>query len=173
MREALLGLLERADGLDALGRMEAAEALEQSDDPALLLTTLRSLLRDLAALRAGAGPEALVNADLAARLAPLAAGPLGGAGAPPRRAGRARRAGRCAASRTSSSPSTCSWTPWRGTTRPEPRRGLGRSILAPARRRVLLVHKRLPLSELHDAIEHAGPRAPGARRGQRTWRPGT
>ena len=77
MRESLLGLLERGPGLDPIGRMEAAEALEQEEDPSLLLTTLRSLLRDLAALRAGAGPAALVNADAAERLAALAAGPLG------------------------------------------------------------------------------------------------
>ena len=76
MREGLLTLLERADGLDPIGRMEAAEALEQAEDPALLLTTLRSLLRDLAALRAGAPGEALVNADVAGRLAPLASGRL-------------------------------------------------------------------------------------------------
>ncbi len=76
-REALVGLLERVDGLDALGRMEAAEALEETDDAALLLTTLRSLLRDVAALRAGAPPSALVNVDLAERLRPLGEGPLG------------------------------------------------------------------------------------------------
>jgi hypothetical protein len=57
--------------------MEQAESLEQAEDPALLLTTLRSLLRDLAALRAGATAETLLNADVAGRLAPLAAGPLG------------------------------------------------------------------------------------------------
>ena len=39
--------------------------------------TLRSLLRDLAALRAGAGAQALLNPDRADRLAALAAGPLG------------------------------------------------------------------------------------------------
>jgi DNA polymerase-3 subunit delta' len=76
-REALVALLERVDGLDALGRMEQAEALEQSDDAALLLTTLRSLLRDVAALRAGAAASALVNPDLADRLRPVAEGPLG------------------------------------------------------------------------------------------------
>ena len=65
------------EDLDALDRMTEAEALEQADDPALVLTTLRSLLRDVAALRAGAGPEALLNADVAARLEPLATGPLG------------------------------------------------------------------------------------------------
>ena len=50
---------------------------EQSDDPVSLLTTLRSLLRDLAALRAGAAPGALLNPDRAERLAALASGPLG------------------------------------------------------------------------------------------------
>ncbi len=77
MREELLTLLEEASGRDALGRMEAAEALEQAEDPALLLTTLRSLLRDLAALRAGAPSETLLNPDLEPRLAALASGRLG------------------------------------------------------------------------------------------------
>jgi DNA polymerase III subunit delta' len=77
MREMLLDLLERADSLDPLARMEAAEALEKSEDPTLLLATLRSLLRDLAALRAGAGSGALVNADAGPRLAALASGRLG------------------------------------------------------------------------------------------------
>ena len=57
--------------------MDAAEALEQAEDLSSLLTTLRSLLRDLAALRAGAAPQALLNPDRADRLAALAAGPLG------------------------------------------------------------------------------------------------
>jgi DNA polymerase-3 subunit delta' len=77
VREQLLVLLEGVRAKDAFGRMEAAEALEQSDDPGPLLVTLRALLRDLAALRAGAGADALVNPDLASRLAPLARGPLG------------------------------------------------------------------------------------------------
>ena len=76
-REALLVLLETIGDMDAMARMEQAEALEQAEVSALLLTTLRSLLRDLAALRAGAGAEALLNTDVAGRLAPLAAGPLG------------------------------------------------------------------------------------------------
>jgi DNA polymerase-3 subunit delta' len=76
-REGLLSLLEKVEDLDALDRMAQAEALEQADDPALLLTTLRSLLRDLAALRAGATPEALLNTDVADRLGPLSRGPLG------------------------------------------------------------------------------------------------
>jgi len=77
MRETLVELLERVGSLDPVGRMQAAEALEQAEDATLLLTTLRSLLRDLLALRAGAASEALVHPDLAERLAPLARGPLG------------------------------------------------------------------------------------------------
>jgi DNA polymerase III subunit delta' len=77
MRESLLDLLERVPGLDPMGRLGAAETLEQAEDPTLLLTTLRSLLRDLAALRAGARASGLVNADVAERLAALAKGPLG------------------------------------------------------------------------------------------------
>ena len=93
MREGLVALLERAEALDPLARMEAAEALEQSEDPALLLTTLRSLLRDLLALRAGAPLESLVHADIAERLAPLASGRLGEqAGLLAERAGEARSA---------------------------------------------------------------------------------
>jgi DNA polymerase-3 subunit delta' len=76
LREGLVALLERAGSLDAAGRMQAAEELEQAEDPAMLLTTLRSLLRDVLALRAGAPGEALVHADLADRLAPVARGPL-------------------------------------------------------------------------------------------------
>lgn len=75
MRETLVALLERLEGLDALGRMRAAQELEQFDSPAALMTTLRSLLRDVAAARAGAA--ALVNEDLAGRLAALGSGPLG------------------------------------------------------------------------------------------------
>jgi len=77
LREGLLSLLEGVGDLDALARMEQAEVLEQAEDPAFLLTTLRSLLRDLAALRAGASPGGLLNADVAERLQPLAAGSLG------------------------------------------------------------------------------------------------
>jgi len=57
--------------------MEAALRLEQQDDPQLSLTVLRSLLRDLAALRAGARPARILNADAAARLEVVARGPLG------------------------------------------------------------------------------------------------
>jgi len=79
LREELLGLLEGLAGgaKGALDRMEAAERLEQSEDLTLALTALRSLLRDLVALRAGAAAGALLNADVAHRLAGLAGGPLG------------------------------------------------------------------------------------------------
>jgi DNA polymerase-3 subunit delta' len=76
-REAALALLESLPGLDPVGRMEAAERLEQVKDSALLLGILRSLLRDLAALHAGAPPALLVHADAAERLSALARGPLG------------------------------------------------------------------------------------------------
>jgi len=76
-RNDLLALLERLGALGALERMEAAQRLADADDPALALTTLRSLLRDAALLRSGAGPGALLNADVAPRLTALAQGPLG------------------------------------------------------------------------------------------------
>ena len=76
IREAVLALLERLDGLDALGRMEAAEQLAQAEDATLLLTILRSLLRDVAALRAGATLALVGNADVATRLRMLAEQPF-------------------------------------------------------------------------------------------------
>jgi hypothetical protein len=77
MREGLVSLLESLPGMTPLGRMEAAQKLEQSDNPAALLAALRSLLRDVVAAHAGAEPSSLVNADVGRRLAALAAGPLG------------------------------------------------------------------------------------------------
>jgi DNA polymerase-3 subunit delta' len=74
-RERLLALLEGAGERGPLDRMEAAEALADHDDPISTLAILRSLLRDVAALRAGA--LGLVNADLEARLLSVARGPLG------------------------------------------------------------------------------------------------
>jgi DNA polymerase-3 subunit delta' len=92
-REVALGLLERLDDLPPLARLTAAEQLEQAGEAALLLTTLRSLLRDVAALRAAGGTAEVANADLRGRLAPLAEGPLGArAGALAERVGRARSA---------------------------------------------------------------------------------
>ena len=75
LRVELLEILEKLDRAGALGRMDAAERLAEMDDPVLALTALRSLLRDVAALRAGS--PALLNADVGARLEPLARGPLG------------------------------------------------------------------------------------------------
>jgi DNA polymerase-3 subunit delta' len=77
VREELLSLLERAEGLAVADRLAASETLEQSEDSTLLLTTLRSLLRDVVALRAGAAAGDLVNAEVADRLVPLASGRLG------------------------------------------------------------------------------------------------
>jgi DNA polymerase III subunit delta' len=76
-RNELLLLLERAGKVGAVERMEAAQGLAELDDPALALTTLRALLRDALLLRSGAGPGALWNADVEARLAAVARGPLG------------------------------------------------------------------------------------------------
>jgi len=77
MRSDLLTLLESLGRGSALLRMEQAEALERVADAALLLTTLRSLLRDVAAARAGAPAASLFNADVADRLGALARSPLG------------------------------------------------------------------------------------------------
>jgi DNA polymerase-3 subunit delta' len=77
-RDLRVELLEMLEGLDrggALGRMEGADRLAEMDDPVLALTALRSLLRDVAALRAGS--PGLLNADVGARLEPLARGALG------------------------------------------------------------------------------------------------
>jgi len=76
LREDLLALLQGLDEGSRLERMEAAERLAQSEDLTLALTALRSLLRDLAALRMGAAPEALLNSDAADRLAALSRGRL-------------------------------------------------------------------------------------------------
>jgi DNA polymerase-3 subunit delta' len=77
LRDELLAILERAASFSVLERMEAAEALAEHTDLALVLTALRSLLRDAAALRAGAPAQSLLNADVADRLAAVARGPIG------------------------------------------------------------------------------------------------
>jgi len=76
-RNDLLLFLERAGTAGAVERMEAAQRFADLDNPALALTTLRSLLRDAALLRSGAGAGSLLNADVEPRLAALARGPLG------------------------------------------------------------------------------------------------
>lgn len=100
LRGELLALLETVGEMDPLARIQRAEALDQAADPLLVLTTLRSLLRDVAAARAGAAPGALLNADVAPRLAALAQSPLGErAGGLAERAGEAREAVRHFANR--------------------------------------------------------------------------
>jgi hypothetical protein len=74
-RERLLGILETLPGTGPLQRMEMAEGLAEQEDYEGTLHLLRSLLRDVAALRAGV--SRLGNPDLAERLAALARGPLG------------------------------------------------------------------------------------------------
>jgi DNA polymerase-3 subunit delta' len=76
-REGMLALIESAERLGPLERMETAERLKELEDPGLALLALRSLLRDVAALRAGAPGERLLNADVAGRLSPLAGSRLG------------------------------------------------------------------------------------------------
>jgi DNA polymerase-3 subunit delta' len=76
-RESLLTLLEGVASAGALERMEAAEALEDSDDPDAALTTLHTLLRDILTLNLSDGTSAILNADVRERLAPLSRGPLG------------------------------------------------------------------------------------------------
>ena len=77
LRDELLALLEGLAGGGPLQRLAAAEGLAEREDLSFTFTALRSLLRDVAALRAGAPPESLLNRDVAGRLAPLAAGRLG------------------------------------------------------------------------------------------------
>jgi len=72
--QALEMLVRPVAGLVAL---EAAEQLAELEDLPLALVALRSLLRDVAALRAGAGRGQLLNMDLADELAPVARGPIG------------------------------------------------------------------------------------------------
>jgi DNA polymerase-3 subunit delta' len=75
VREELLALLEAPAG--AVARAEAAERIAELEDPLGAVTVLRSLLRDVEAIRCGGGADRLLNRDVAGRLAPLADGPLG------------------------------------------------------------------------------------------------
>jgi DNA polymerase-3 subunit delta' len=71
---AVLGTLVRGGVVE---RMEASQTLADHDDVPMALGVFRTLLRDVAALAAGASDGSLLNADVADRLRPLAAGPLG------------------------------------------------------------------------------------------------
>jgi len=77
LRDDLLRVMAGWGRGGVVDRMESAEALADRDDVPLALAVLRTLLRDVAALAAGAPGETLLNADVADRLRPLASGPLG------------------------------------------------------------------------------------------------
>ena len=76
VRDLLVRGLRRLP-MGALERMDLAQELADADDRLLVLTALRSILRDVAALHAGAPAKALLNRDAADALAALAQGPLG------------------------------------------------------------------------------------------------
>jgi DNA polymerase-3 subunit delta' len=77
LRDSMLDLLESVGRAGPTARLEEAQKLQELEDPMLALGALRSLLRDVAALAAGARAETLLNPDVAQRLEPLARGPLG------------------------------------------------------------------------------------------------
>ena len=77
VRDLLIAGLARIPSLGTLERMDFAQRLADADDPMLVLTALRSILRDVAALRAGSAPDAILNRDAAEPLAAIAQGPLG------------------------------------------------------------------------------------------------
>src|SRR4029079_3492246 len=76
LRDDILGMLEKADGADAVQRLAWSERLAETEDVMLALTALRSLLRDLAAARAGAAADRMLNADVGDRLVVLGQGRL-------------------------------------------------------------------------------------------------
>jgi hypothetical protein len=76
LRDDILAMLEKADGASAVHRLAWADRLADADDVMLALTALRSLLRDLAAARAGATAERMLNADVGDRLVALGQGRL-------------------------------------------------------------------------------------------------
>ncbi|HUG53946.1 MAG TPA: DNA polymerase III subunit [Vicinamibacteria bacterium] len=77
LRDAILIVLEKAPGSAAHHRLQWSEGLADAEDPLLVLTALRSLLRDVAAARAGVPPDRLLNADVGDRVQGVARGPLG------------------------------------------------------------------------------------------------
>ena len=77
VRDTIVEGLGRVASEGALARMDFAQKLADVDDWTLMLAALRSVLRDVAAARAGAPPEALLNRDAARAIAALAEGPLG------------------------------------------------------------------------------------------------
>jgi DNA polymerase-3 subunit delta' len=75
-RESALAAVEAA-GSSPFAAMAAADSLADNDAPLVALVAMRSLLRDVAALHAGAAADMLVNSDLEGRLRALAQGRLG------------------------------------------------------------------------------------------------
>jgi DNA polymerase-3 subunit delta' len=75
VRDRLVVILESAATSGPIQRMEMAQQLADQEDVEAALGVLRGLLRDVAALRAGAAR--LVNPDLAERLASVARGRIG------------------------------------------------------------------------------------------------
>jgi DNA polymerase III subunit delta' len=77
LRDELLKTMAGWGRGNVVDRQDAAESLGEREDLIPALGVLRTLLRDVAALSAGAAPDTLLNADVAERLQPLAASPLG------------------------------------------------------------------------------------------------
>jgi DNA polymerase III subunit delta' len=77
VRDLLVEGFSRLPSFGPLERMLLAEKLKEVEDPHLVLTALRSILRDVAALAAGSSREAILNRDAAEPLAAMARGPLG------------------------------------------------------------------------------------------------
>jgi DNA polymerase-3 subunit delta' len=76
VRDLLIAGLARLP-LGPLERMDFAQRLADAGDTMLVVTALRTVLRDVAALRAGSSPDAILNRDAADALSAIAQGPLG------------------------------------------------------------------------------------------------
>jgi DNA polymerase-3 subunit delta' len=77
VRDLLIGGFSKVPSFGPIARMELAQSLKDVEDPMLVLTAVRSMLRDIAALAAGSPREAIINRDAADPLAAMARGPLG------------------------------------------------------------------------------------------------
>ncbi len=77
LRDELLKTMAGWGRGNVVDRQDAAESLGEREDLSPALGVLRTLLRDVAALAAGARPDSLLNADVADRLVALASSPLG------------------------------------------------------------------------------------------------
>jgi len=77
LRDEILTFLEKLGEAGPLERLDAAEHLAELEDPLLALTALRSLLRDVVALRVARPSGRVLNADLGERLLDLSTGVVG------------------------------------------------------------------------------------------------